>query len=831
MKDEASNVFRSAADLRARGDAEREAHDVFPDQVPDWTALSENRVLTQALRYLEDSRVKVVGIIGTDPRDIVFLARLVRLYCPDARIFTVGSDLLYLDSLSIADLRGMIIGSTYPLYPANHSWTGSDARSRGQVFPSENAQGVYNAAVVQIARVTGQDRASLPPEEQQGRAKPWEAEGELLIEYSTPVPLNSGVVADPALPPVWISVVGERSLYPVDCRPLDGNVSKTDFRYMYHARPAISSPLRLVINRSVAWAIFLAAASLVLLISYARRLHRALGGAVPSRPALERRAPIDELALALARVLVLAGYFYVASPALGQVISARVELNVASGWWSSGFSAALVLAPIAVILSALLALVAEIRASHSPWRAAEALGTVLVVLVVGYVQVKLATRAWWLLSLDRSAAITGGVSAYVPVAFMMAALGAWLYARRRISSINDTFALAPEYASPSAEGSGNQAATLKRIDTHRGRFDLWFVKPSGFFRFSSGPWLPGRDVLPTLVAAAILGGTLLDTVVFRPISRSDEGWLFDFLFRVSFGLLLTLLAFNLARLHSAWGDFNAALDGFGKIVGGAFERIPRNVSNWLIDAESCAAEYNRLIYRELSAARTLLTGWDRTTELPTTSVVWDTEQALVHLSILEQHLNDAERPGASAKADDLATFRWFARMLSPHWADAAVAPPASSDEPIPDNAKTERVREERLINHLENMLALEAARWVGGALARVWTSIGFLALSTVAMLFAMTSYPFPEQSRVMTMIGFVIAAVVIMVLRVALGSSRNDVISKIDSTAPGRITWDATLLYRMGAYVAPLLGVLTALSFEALDLFRSVLGPILRIFP
>ena len=392
MKDETSSVLRSAADLRARGDAEREAIDIFPDQVPDWTALSENRVLTQALRYLEDSRVKVVGIIGTDPRDIVFLARLIRLYCPDARIFTVGSDLLYLDSLSIADLRGMIVGSTYPLYPANHSWTGSDTRSRGQVFPSENAQGVYNAAVVQIARVTGRPGSVDEPEGENGEQKPWEAEGERLVEYSTPVPLRGGVVADPALPPVWISVVGERSLYPVDCRPLDRDQSQSDFKYLYHARPALSSPGRLVINRAVPWVIFLASASLVLLISYFRRLRHAVAHAVASRPPPERRAPTDELALALARVLILAGYLYVACPALAQLIPGTVELNVASGWWSSGSAIALALAPIVVTLSALLAMVAEFRTSHSPWRAAEALGLVLVVVMVAYVQVTLAGR-------------------------------------------------------------------------------------------------------------------------------------------------------------------------------------------------------------------------------------------------------------------------------------------------------------------------------------------------------------------------------------------------------------------------------------------------------
>jgi hypothetical protein len=83
----------------------------------------------------------------------------------------------------------------------------------------------------------------------------------------------------------------------------------------------------------------------------------------------------------------------------------------------------------------------------------------------------------------------------------------------------------------------------------------------------------------------------------------------------------------------------------------------------------------------------------------------------------------------------------------------------------------------------------------------------------------------------MTVIGFVIAALVVMILRVALGSSRNEVISKITGTVPGRITWDSTLTSSIAAYVVPLVGLLTAMSFDMLDLFRSVLGPILRIFP
>ena len=195
MKNGASGAFGSVDELRARADAEGSARDVFPNQAPDWTTLSENRALTQMLRYLEDSQIKVVGIIGTDPRDTIFLARLINRYCPDARLFTVGSDLVYLDPESITELRGMIIGSTYPLYAANHAWTGSDRRSRGQVFPSDDAQGVYNAAVVQIARLTGTPRADN--ETEQDRNKRRDRKAENLFEYSTPVALRTRIGVRP----------------------------------------------------------------------------------------------------------------------------------------------------------------------------------------------------------------------------------------------------------------------------------------------------------------------------------------------------------------------------------------------------------------------------------------------------------------------------------------------------------------------------------------------------------------------------------------------------------------------------------------------------------
>jgi hypothetical protein len=829
MKDKASDVLGPSGELRARGDSELDARDVFPDLTPDWAALSENRVLTQALRYLEDSRFKFVGIIGTDPRDTVFLARLINRYCPDARLFTIGSDLLYLDTQSIADLRGMIIGSTYPLYAANHSWTGSDPKRRGKVFPSEDAQGMYNAAAVQIARLTVQDGAESGSETAAAYLPKFEAEN--LLEYSTPLPLRNGGKGGSDMPPVWVSVVGERSLYPVDCRLPELDSKSPELEYLYRAWPSDDGPRRLMINRSLAWVVFLAVLSLVLLTSYCRRAHHAVARSVSFPTGNRRRAPETELALTLARVLILAGYLYISCPALARLVPGTVELNLATGAWPGIFQWAILVVPITVILAALMAPITEFRASRSHWRALEAVGAALVVILVGCVQVNFAASPRWLLSLDRSAAITGGVSAQVPVAFLMAALGAWLYSRHRISMINATFAFAPEHdQQPLSAGEVNRTI-LKQIDVHRARFDRWSMTPAAIFSFIRKDGISWRDFQPTLIAAVLVAGAFFDTIVFRPISWSDEGIPFDLFFRLAFALVLTLIALNFARIHTAWGDFQSVLDSLAMVLGDAFERIPRNVSNWLIDADRCNAEYGHMIRRQLNSARAQLAGWDLNAEPPKTSVAWHPEEALGQLAILENHVGGVAQATVEEQREQLASFRYFARALSPYWAVAAIGDGAKSEQQSSAHDKQVPGREEKLITDIENLLALEAARWVGGALVRIWISIGFLALAAVFLLFAITSYPFPEQSRVMTVIGFAIAAIVVMILRVALGSNRNEVISKLDGTTPGRITWNSTLFSSIGAYVVPLLGLLTAVSFNMLDLFRSVLGPILRIFP
>jgi hypothetical protein len=197
------------------------------------------------------------------------------------------------------------------------------------------------------------------------------------------------------------------------------------------------------------------------------------------------------------------------------------------------------------------------------------------------------------------------------------------------------------------------------------------------------------------------------------------------------------------------------------------------------------------------------------------------------LAILER----AQGGDGDSVKDEVKSLRCLTQGLLAHWAAMPVGLRDPSTESKEGGAKPDSALEDNLIARLEELLALHSARWIGGALGRIWTLIGFLVVSSLSLLFSITSYPFPEQPRVMTVLGLGIAGLLVIIVRVVIGTNRDEVISRVSDTAPGRITWDSRLFGHLGAFVVPLVGVLAAISFDVLDFFRAILGPILRLFP
>ena len=161
--------------------------DILPAQDAQMTANTADLVLTSSLEAIRREEIRFVGIAASDPRDILFLARKIRENAANVTLFTFGADLLYTHPDYQRYLRGMLVITPYPLFPANQSWTGS--KQVRLAFAGSTEEGIYNAVQYQL-------RGSHP-------AKP-----PALLEYRPPFVPEASKPSDPPppfdRPPIWV---------------------------------------------------------------------------------------------------------------------------------------------------------------------------------------------------------------------------------------------------------------------------------------------------------------------------------------------------------------------------------------------------------------------------------------------------------------------------------------------------------------------------------------------------------------------------------------------------------------------------------------------------
>ncbi len=186
--------------------------DQIPQLSPSTTASYVELALSGMLRTMSTERVRTVALMATDARDKLFLARQISRYSPNVSMFTVESDSLYLHPDYSSYLQGALVASTYPLYSGNQRWSyGFEGGTERREFANGSALGIYNAALALLNY--GDDGRPLPSLKVQGRIPP------SLIEYGVPGDDCIGGCA----PPVWISVVGRNSAWPVRAYPIEAS--------------------------------------------------------------------------------------------------------------------------------------------------------------------------------------------------------------------------------------------------------------------------------------------------------------------------------------------------------------------------------------------------------------------------------------------------------------------------------------------------------------------------------------------------------------------------------------------------------------------------------
>ncbi len=184
--------------LRLSLQSEKQLREAEPSLDPGATAVVSERTLDAMLNVIARERLRYAFIIATDVKDQLFLAQVIRKYCPECRLVFTDSNLLYGHPQFSADLRGSFVASTYPLYPDNQRWSYPGAGWwKRPLFPGPEEIGYYNATV-----------ALLNPDD-----------GTSLLEYGPPFAGLWSDEVDQQVPPVWISIAGQGGLYPVTTVP------------------------------------------------------------------------------------------------------------------------------------------------------------------------------------------------------------------------------------------------------------------------------------------------------------------------------------------------------------------------------------------------------------------------------------------------------------------------------------------------------------------------------------------------------------------------------------------------------------------------------------
>ena len=82
----------------------------------------------------------------------------------------------------------------------------------------------------------------------------------------------------------------------------------------------------------------------------------------------------------------------------------------------------------------------------------------------------------------------------------------------------------------------------------------------------------------------------------------------------------------------------------------------------------------------------------------------------------------------------------------------------------------------------------------------------------------------------MTVMVTIVLFVALIVSNVLIGVNRDELISRVSDTAPGRISLDSGFINLCLTTIAPLIGALLAISFDMSDLLHTWFGPFFRLF-
>ncbi len=119
-----------------------EGEDIVPTYSKQ-TPFTQDAVLTTIMRDLQRREIRLVDIVATNTMDTLFLCRVLKSQCPDARILIEDAEILFIPDARQDPLRGTLFLSTYPMFAQGEDWLQPNNSVR--MFAGPGFQGIHNA--------------------------------------------------------------------------------------------------------------------------------------------------------------------------------------------------------------------------------------------------------------------------------------------------------------------------------------------------------------------------------------------------------------------------------------------------------------------------------------------------------------------------------------------------------------------------------------------------------------------------------------------------------------------------------------------------------------
>jgi hypothetical protein len=815
IRDAIDNSRRPAIEMSLKNVGD--ANDIPPTFHGEISNAEAELAISNTLASVSRNGVNYVGIIATDPRDLLFLARQVRKYAPDVRLFTFGSSAFFGYPEYQDDLEGMIVASTYTLWP-EAQWITSSFKSGEMIqFSSDTLEGVYNATLAQLSETI--DKSHRNP----------------LLDYSTPL-------MDVSRPPIWISVVGHGGIWPLRLYTMDDlGLSNRIRQYLrdppleapssYRSNPALWVFRHRLFAGSVCVALWFG--SILVVLGCSAVLH----GAGTLRP-FNLFRPLSDgdgrrvqgvYTLAFLAILFVV-YLYVATT-MRLILTIGRHLNVPPESPNGIFWLTVLVLPLFVIgwvmTRELLVILALKRPILRSWYIVALAPLIFSLLGLHLINKDPPYNVFnSFLLLDRSLTLASGISPLLPVLLLGTT---WLILvrchLRRVMLASHQKVHSPFFRSSSVTGAGLpelENAVLTALNAPFGRIRL---------------------------IVAMLGALLL-AIVLSSRFQTFETSCFRFVFGCAAIGAFCLTSLVLLHFIQTWHHFSRYLrrlalhpmvEAYGRLP-----KHPRAVGGYLGAPAPMATDLEiPMIYLSL-----LRGGVDGTCK---------GETAIIASGFVERHLADYDRRctifteelerAAKMNEEDITsteTRQWIEGMASQllsvldgFWKDATKRP--SADAGAARVAITEPTLQlfgeissqdalGRWLRLAEDFLALQVVNFINFVFACLRNLLSAVILCFLLVVLAVTSYPFEPQKLLLTAPCAALIATVALSVVVFVQVDRAEVLSRLAGTPPNKVTLNQGLISSLILYAGIPLLTLVATAFPPLGDLFSLADPILKVF-